>query len=827
LAIEPSVAGESQYVVFFKEIAKKVKEAKSLTELVWCIGEPVKNWSIDKQRASRLCSDYLDSYQERHAQVKILGMAEPVPLASIYTEVRIVPPNSLRGYRTHDELHELFVKNRYSSTVDFADRHPPRRGIDAVNDPGLRFLSLLGAPGAGKSTFLRYVGLMALKRHEAPLASQGPGVAPNSGYRFNLLPVLLELRGLRKTPRDFGALVDAELRTFGFPPNFGRIALEAGALLVLLDGLDEVPAEKLQHAIQGIQSLVNQYDECRYITSCRTAFYKDYFGRFTDALLTDFTDEQIGNLIENWFRSERDRELGTASRLWNLLKASEHRATRELAKTPLLATFLCLVYDDRQQLPTNRAELYGEALRILLERWAASKRVHGEPVFPGLSTKREITMLETIAAPAYEREQYFFTAGELATSVEAFLGSDVDGPDKVDGRKVVEEIELKQGILVQRAHDKYSFSHLTLHEYLVASHYYKAGRSVEIANATLTDPRWREVHLLLAGLQEPDADTFLFGMLSATAERARSGPVKSLLSWANRIALADASPQQTAARRAVLLAFPFASALAQNLADARECASRVARISEASRTNFFALAGFLARARSFDLALELTREIARNLLCGRDTGRIPDSVHDIIEALDAARARERDRISDLDVFNNQSSSNATYADHGHPPNASELQVELEKALTREKARANTQHDVFDAVRARDLTHALMPRLVVARDRARDRALEIGCLIMQGGIIVAEKSSACAEAAKAVQRYLRNRVASPDGVLRKIEASVDLPVGELDFSESGAQECVEFFIGTRRVIECRDAAERVTRNGWNQILKRLIAPSSAE
>ena len=204
-----------------------------------------------------------------------------------------------------------------------------------------------------------------------------------------------------------------------------------------------------------------------------------------------------------------------------------------------MATFLCLVYDDRQQLPTNRAELYGDALRILLERWAASKRVHGEPVFPGLSTKRELLMLEGIAGPAYEREQYFFTAQELATAIEGFLRSDANGPDKVDGRKVVEEIERKQGLLVQRAHDKYSFSHLTLHEYLAACHYYNAGRSREVAKATLTKERWREVHLLLAGLQEPDADAFLMAMTTETAEQVTSEPLKGLLSWAERIVRVD------------------------------------------------------------------------------------------------------------------------------------------------------------------------------------------------------------------------------------------------------------------------------------------------
>src|SRR5262249_37360200 len=204
----------------------------------------------------------------------------------------------------------------------------------------------------------------------------------------------------------------------------------------------------------GIRNLVDRHPRCRYMTSCRTAFYKDFFPRFTDALLTDFTDDQIQNLIQNWFRSDRDRRLGTAATLWDLMKSPNHQATRELARTPLLATFLCLVYDDRQQLPTNRAELYGDALRILLERWAASKRVHGEPVFPGLSTKRELLMLKAIAGPAYERQQYFFTAQELATAIEGFLKSDADRPEKIDGRKVGEEIEQKQGVLFQRADDR-------------------------------------------------------------------------------------------------------------------------------------------------------------------------------------------------------------------------------------------------------------------------------------------------------------------------------------------------------------------------------------
>ncbi|MBV8126701.1 MAG: NACHT domain-containing protein, partial [Planctomycetaceae bacterium] len=386
-----------------KELAEQVKSAKTLVELAWSIGKAVVQAGYEKHQADRACSEYLERYEQRYAQVKILGMAEPVPLASIYTEVRVVPPNFLRGYRTPQELQELFLqKDRCLTGYDFS-RDKPEPGLKVANDEKHRFLNVLGAPGAGKSTFLRYIGLMALQSYRLSTTAQMLRDPDALSYRFNVLPVLLELRTLRNASSDFVALIDEELQTNGFPANFGHAALRAGGLLVLLDGLDEVSTDKLDDTIQGIRKLVDQHPECRYIISCRTAFYKDYFTRFKDVLLTDFTDDQIQNLIENWFRSDRDRELNTATTLWDLLKDPKHQATRELARTPLLATFLCLVYNDRQKLPTNRAELYGDALRILLERWTASKRVHGEPVFPGLTIKRELLMLEEIAGPAYER----------------------------------------------------------------------------------------------------------------------------------------------------------------------------------------------------------------------------------------------------------------------------------------------------------------------------------------------------------------------------------------------------------------------------------------
>ena len=108
--------------------------------------------------------------------------------------------------------------------------------------------------------------------------------------------------------------------------------------------------------------------------------------------MADFDDSQIQTYIKNWFDSTPDRyrrqlhdDMKTAKRCWEMLNASEHLATKELARNPLLLTLLCAVYDRSQTLSRNRASLYEKALNVFLEEWAAEKisssRRINEPIF--------------------------------------------------------------------------------------------------------------------------------------------------------------------------------------------------------------------------------------------------------------------------------------------------------------------------------------------------------------------------------------------------------------------------------------------------------------
>jgi predicted NACHT family NTPase len=72
-------------------------------------------------------------------------------------------------------------------------------------------------------------------------------------------------------------------------------------------------------------------------------------------------------------------------------------------------------------------------------------------------------------------------------------------PQHLDGEAVLNAIAVQQGILVERAENVFSFSHLTLQEYLTAQYIDDHRQIEQLVAAHLTDKRWQEVFCLWLG----------------------------------------------------------------------------------------------------------------------------------------------------------------------------------------------------------------------------------------------------------------------------------------------------------------------------------------
>lgn len=504
-----------------------------------------------EQIINKASEQYAWNYAKRHGVLKVLGMREPVPLEAVYTAVQFLDRDGISRFESIEDLEKAF---RSQTERSFQRKNSKKQdGLKVGNEK--QYLMVLGGPGAGKSTFLRKMGLEALK---------GLG----GGYVHECIPVFLELKNFTASEIEIEKAIAQEFRICGFPSPEEVTAklLEQGKLLILFDGLDEVPTKNLDNAIRQIQNFVDQHDKNRFIASCRIAAYRHNFRRFSDVAMADFTQEQIKEFIFNWFSSEADREACTAQKCWQLLQKPEYKAARELAQSPLLLTLLCLVYHSSQNFPQNRSVLYRKALRVLLEEWAAEKRIMTDEIYQGLSTELEEVLLSEIAYQGFEANRLFFSQREVVDQIKTFMADNLNAPRHLNGEAVLEAIAIQQGILVERAQDVFSFSHLTLQEYLTAQYIDDHHLTKQLVKDHLTHERWQEVFLLVAGLMRGGADPLLLAMETQAKTYINTPKLRALLTWADDIAHDSTDSLSAATKRITALFLALVNDRALNLA---------------------------------------------------------------------------------------------------------------------------------------------------------------------------------------------------------------------------------------------------------------------
>jgi len=99
----------------------------------------------------------------------------------------------------------------------------------------------------------------------------------------------------------------------------------------------------------------------------------------------------------------------------------------------------------------------------------------------------------------------------------------------------------------------YSFSHLTLQEFLTARYIAQSSERIEnLVTQHLHDERWREVFILVAG--SLDSADVLISLMEKEAKKCLNPKLIRLLNWANQSTLNSESDYKPAAKRIAALA---------------------------------------------------------------------------------------------------------------------------------------------------------------------------------------------------------------------------------------------------------------------------------
>ncbi|MBN1262557.1 MAG: SUMF1/EgtB/PvdO family nonheme iron enzyme [Anaerolineae bacterium] len=389
-------------------------------------------------------------------------------------------------------------------------------------------LVVLGDPGSGKTTLLRYLAL----RYARDLAEGSEEVPARLGLpEAGRLPVLIPLRKLGaylKTHRavDDGAdghalllehlLAMLKAERIALAPEFFDPYLKSGQAVMLFDGLDEIADPNLRRRVSRmVEAFTAAYPTCRYVVTSRIVGYTGAarLGEaYTTATVRDFNNDDIAHFLQNWHLAVAvgQMDAGESARTYaaqqtrQLLAAIQgNERIRDLAINPLLLTVIALVHRDQVKLPDRRAELYGEAVDVLLGKWDEAKGAQELPVLPdrGFETGDKRLLLQQVALAMHEAKQKELPVEELrrvlATQFKRIVSDETVVTRAVD--RFLKVIEERTGLLVARGEGVYGFSHLTFQEYLAALAAAARDDYVAYTLQRCGDPWWREVILLEAG----------------------------------------------------------------------------------------------------------------------------------------------------------------------------------------------------------------------------------------------------------------------------------------------------------------------------------------
>lgn len=360
-------------------------------------------------------------------------------------------------------------------------------------------------------------------------------------FQGDLVPFFITLKDFAETKKHsnlFSYLSD--YIDFQEGDNFQDI-LNQGKALILLDGLDEVLEVDSQRVIKEIIDFSNKFLNNQYVLTCRIAAKQYTFQQFTEVEIADFDKKQIKTFTTNWFKNKKIK----AETFIKDLEQDE--PIEELAKNPLLLTLLCLAYQELGYFPPNRSGLYKEGLNALLTKWDSSRAIKRDQVYKKLWLDRKKDLLGKIAWDTFSPGEYFFKQEKVERFIGQYIrnlpGANTDEEAlRLDSDAVLRSIESQHSLLVARAKEIYSFSHLTFQEYFTAREIIQVRQSQDLALQELVqhifDSRWREVFFLAVGMS-PNADKLLLLMKETIDQSlAEDEKLQEFLQWLNEKTIA-------------------------------------------------------------------------------------------------------------------------------------------------------------------------------------------------------------------------------------------------------------------------------------------------
>lgn len=434
-------------------------------------------------------SRYLEAVAARGAKSPVPGSSKSVSTTLVLDELRVERPVASRTADANSDDSEAGLGLR--QVFEGAERQ------------GRRVVVLTGAPGSGKSAFLRRVASWISRRSASTL-----------GLPVDVLPVPLSLAGLLGAPEAIDDAIAAQLQAeLSLESPEIEALLGHEPLLFLVDGLDELRGEEEHDRFEAwLRLTLRARPRSRFLIARGAEGPEPISSVPTLEIRLPALDESGARmLVEQWLLArepelaaepaERSRRLEV---LWAELRSPELRTTRlfELTRNPLMLSLLCALHHERGSLPKRRVALYEQCVQLLVYRWC-----DGEELPRRFGEREAHQVLQPLAHWLHaEAGRTHADVRVVAAAIEPELEAAL-GYREIDGEAFLRLVSTGHGILTTRAGGQVGLLHPCVQEYLCARHLRSLSHGdpgvIDGLAERFGDPWWREVTLLLLALGEP------------------------------------------------------------------------------------------------------------------------------------------------------------------------------------------------------------------------------------------------------------------------------------------------------------------------------------
>src|ERR1035437_389966 len=338
-----------------------------------------------------------------------------------------------------------------------------------------KYILLHGIATSGKSTILKKLGKDFLEKFNSPYL-----------FYFELGEVFKKKNGDTIIQEIISKY--KEVTTLHF--DFEKISEK---VLILLDGLDEVPNKESRDIIIDQIIELKAYNNIQVVLTSRTNDYitnnatiENYFEKFE---LLPITPSEI--------IARGEKILGHGSKFDSFVKiVKKGSLLKAFPKTPLTSILLAILFKEKdinvKELPKNITELYRKFIDLFLNRWDKSKGVSEQ-----FEIQKKEFVLQTIADHMQKNRLISISEEDLETFINNLSKKKhIGGPH--DAKTHLNNLCERTCILVKdEFSDSYRFFHLTIQEYLAAQKFDYKDDDLLVQN--FYDEWWLNPNIFYAG----------------------------------------------------------------------------------------------------------------------------------------------------------------------------------------------------------------------------------------------------------------------------------------------------------------------------------------